>query len=93
MPILLPASRLYRPWQKKYPFLNKAKLNRILNEMTDAAKKGAYYHLWWHPENFGTHPDECLKELETILQHYQMLNKKYSLQSMTMHEAATHFMQ
>ncbi len=85
-PLCLPASRLYRAWTSKSNILNKLKLQRILGEMTFAAKTGGYYHLWWHPHNFGWHPDECLKELEQILQHYRFLHQKYGLQSLTMWE-------
>lgn len=87
LPHQLPASRLYRAWQPKYPLLNKLKLERIKNEMTMAAVTGSYYHLWWHPENFGNYPMECMKELEQIVSHYQMLASKYSFQSLTMFEA------
>lgn len=86
LPVQLPASRLFKPWNPKYPFLNNRKLNRIMNEMTDAAKKGGYYHLWWHPENFGHHPAQCLEELKTILEHYSRLNKEYGFSSLTMQE-------
>ncbi len=88
LPYQLPASRLYRAWQPKYPLLNTLKLDRIKNEMTKAAVTGSYYHLWWHPENFGNYPVECMKELEQIVNHYQMLASKYSFQSLTMFEAA-----
>ena len=86
LPLLLPASRLYRPWKPGQLLQNKLKMSRIFNEMTEAAQKKAYYHLWWHPHNFGNNPQECLNELERIISHYQLLNKKYSFQSLTMNE-------
>ena len=46
LPLHLPASRLYRPWRPKYAIENKLKIKRILKEMTTAAQKGAYYHIW-----------------------------------------------
>ena len=85
-PLQLPAARLYRPWTKRFPFQNKLKLNRILNEMTVAAKNNAYYHLWWHPENFGTHPNECMQELAQIANHFHHLKSKYGMKSLTMQE-------
>jgi len=88
-PLRLPASRLYRAWTSKSNILNKLKLQRILNEMTFAAKNNGYYHLWWHPHNFGWHPDECLKELEQILKHYRSLHLQYGMQSLTMGETKT----
>lgn len=86
MPIQLPSTRLYRPWQPKYKIQNYFKLKRILNEMTETAKNKAYYHLWWHPHNFGRHPHECLNELEQILEHFQKLHKKYGFESLHMQE-------
>lgn len=90
MPLLLPSTRLYRAWQPKYKIQNYFKLRRILNEMTEAARKGYYYHLWWHPHNFGYHPHQCLEELEQILEHYKKLSKQYGFKSMTMHEITQH---
>jgi len=86
LPVQLPASRLYRPWKPSFKFQNKLKLNRILNEMTVAAQKGEYYHIWWHPHNFGNHPEQCLQELSTMLNHYQLLKEKYGFNSMNMKE-------
>ena len=86
LPLQLPASRLYRPWKPGQPLQNKLKMRRILNEMTAAAKRGAYYHIWWHPHNFGNHPEQCLAELQQIANHFNYLHKKYGFQSLTMNE-------
>jgi len=88
LPIQIPASRLLRPWSPKYPFLNWLKLNRIKNEMSQAARDGEVYHLWWHPHNFGNHPQENLADLEKILIHFQNLKKEFGLRSMNMGEVA-----
>lgn len=82
-PVRIPASRLYRAWTNNR-VLNKLKMKRIVSEMTKAAKNGGLYHLWWHPHNFGYHPNECLSELEEILQHHVSLQKKYGLLSLNM---------
>ena len=86
LPLMIPASRLYRSWQSKYKIQNPFKIRRILNEMTEAAKSGAYYHLWWHPHNFGENPKECMEDLIKIVAHYKKLNKKYSFISKNMQE-------
>lgn len=86
LPLHLPSTRLYRPWKPSYPIQNRFKLARILNEMTVAAKRKAYYHLWWHPHNFGNHPAECMQELQQIISHYVSLRKKNDFQSLTMNE-------
>lgn len=86
LPLSLPATRLYRPWKPGQPLQNGLKMRRILNEMTEVAKRKAYYHLWWHPHNFGNNSRECLNELKQIVEHYTKLNKKYGLKSLTMNE-------
>jgi hypothetical protein len=86
LPLHLPATRLYRPWKAGQPVQNTLKMRRILNEMTAAAKKKAYYHLWWHPHNFGNHPQECMNELRRIIDHYCTLRDSYNFQSLTMEE-------
>ena len=93
LPIQLPAARLYRPWRPKYPIENKLKMRRILNEMTAAAKSGAYYHIWWHPENFGHYPTECLQELRTIVNHFNDLHQKYGFETLTMEETTNRLLQ
>ena len=88
-PISVPASRLYRAWTKNR-ILNALKMKRIFSEMTKAAKTGGLYHLWWHPHNFGYHPNECLMELKAILQHYTSLRKEYGLLSLNMQGFRNH---
>lgn len=90
-PVLLPASRLYRPWSNNL-LLNKLKLHRILQEMTVAAKRKQYYHLWWHPHNFGYRPENCLAELGIILAHYTALHHQYGFQSMSMIETKNYLL-
>ncbi len=86
LPIQLPAARLYRPWKPRFPLLNKLKMRRILNEMTEAAQLGGYYHIWWHPENLGNHPEECLSEIRVMLEHFKKLEADYGFESLTMGE-------
>jgi len=88
LPICLPASRLLREYDAKYNFLNVLRLKRVLAEMTYAAKEGKCYHLWWHPENFGTNPTESMKDVMVILQHFKWLKAKYGMVSYNMKEMA-----
>ncbi len=85
-PLLIPASRLLRPFTPKEARLNDWKLKRIFNEMEAAAKTGEVYHLWWHPHNFGNETEQNLADLRKILQHYQTLRDQYGMQSQTMAE-------
>ncbi|MEP2937365.1 MAG: polysaccharide deacetylase [Gilvibacter sp.] len=79
----LPASRFLKP-VSGVKILNKMRLKRVLSEMTKAAKTNSYYHLWWHPHNFGNHPEEAMKELDIIISHYKNLEKEYGMLSLNM---------
>lgn len=81
--LLFPASRFLKPISS-IPILNYLRLKRIMSEMTSAAKKREYYHLWWHPHNFGNNPRKALKELEIIIKHFLFLKKKYKMESLSM---------
>jgi len=69
----VPASCFLRPYKKKLSFLEPQRLRRIKKEMEAAAKKGAIYHLWWHPHNFGKDIDKNLENLQQILDHFNKL--------------------
>lgn len=84
----IPASRFLRPYSHKLSSLEKLRLRRILNDMTAAAKKGAIYHLWWHPHNFGVNLQQNVSFLRSILIHYQQLRRTYAFESLTMSEVA-----
>lgn len=88
LPILLPASRLLRPYHPKEYFLNKWKQRRVFNEMTAAAKENSIYHLWWHPHNFGHYPAQNLALTKQICAHA----KKLKLRTMTMGKLAKYIM-
>lgn len=87
-PVCLPASRLLRPYNPKEYLLNDFKINRIKGEMSRAAEAGEVYHLWWHPHNFGGYPEQSLKGLKSILNHYSLLNDQGKLISRNMSEIA-----
>ena len=82
----IPASRFLRPYSRKLKFLDKLRLNRILKEMTYAAKEKRVYHLWWHPHNFGLNLEENLSFLDKILQHYNKLHSSFEFESLSMKE-------
>lgn len=86
--ILLPASRLLRPYNPKELFLNTMKIQRIKKEMTIAAKNNEVYHLWWHPHNFGNYTRENMEGLVEIANHFKKLQHEYGMVSMNMGEIA-----
>jgi len=82
----VPANRFFRPylpvldaWGGQY-----LKLARIQAEMTQAARAGGTYHLWWHPHNMATHPPRNIAALQAILAHYRHLNTTYGMESIAM---------
>ena len=78
-----PASRFLRP-QHTSGILNGLRLNRIKNEMIQAAKNGEVYHLWWHPHNFGMHTEDSLKTLQAIIDVFSFCRKEFGMKSETM---------
>ena len=78
-----PASRFLRP-HHGFSVMNALRLQRIKNEMTAAAQQSKIYHLWWHPHNFGDHPEASMQALTEIASLYQVLNEEYVMQSVSM---------
>lgn len=81
--ICQPASRFLRP-QHKSELLNNIRLNRIKNEIVQAAKNGEVYHLWWHPHNFGIDTAGAIKTLEAIIEVFSHCRNEYGMESLTM---------
>lgn len=91
LPLCIPASRLLRPYRPGELFLNKLKVTRIKNEIAKAARQRHVYHLWWHPHNFGSHPQESLTALRSILEHFSMCRTRDGFTSLNMGEIAQLF--
>jgi hypothetical protein len=87
-PYNIPASRFLRPWSGRFKALEGLRLRRVLNGMEQAAKRGEVFHLWWHPHNFGQHLTENLAVLRRIAEHFQFLQVRYGMQSLSMAEVA-----
>lgn len=84
----VPASMFLRPWSKRLAWFEPMRMQRMCGAMTDAARSGGVFHLWWHPHNFGINQAENLGVLEALLKHYARLRDDYGMTSMTMHEFA-----
>jgi hypothetical protein len=78
------SSRFLRPYFNKLKFLEKMKISRIKKSMTHAAKNNQFYHLWWHPHNFGQNTEKNFLALEELFNHYKTLNETYNFKSNTM---------
>lgn len=83
-PIIIPASRILRPYSNGNLLFNSVRLGRILSEMEKAAQMGEVYHLWWHPHNFGNNPSACMVELRKILKHFKRMMETYGMESLNM---------
>lgn len=77
----VPGSMFLRPYSKKLRFLEPFKIMRIKYCMKHAAKNGMFYHLWWHPHNFGANTEENLAQLEDLCKYFKKLQSKYGMQS------------
>lgn len=84
----LPASLFLYPWSERHRALAPMRLFRLKRCMTTAARAGSIFHLWWHPHNFGVNTDRNLALLESLLQHYRMLNDRYGMRSSCMGDFA-----
>ncbi len=87
-PYNIPASRFLRPYSAKLSFLDGFRLKRITDAMTHAAQNGELFHLWWHPHNFGVNTKENIIFLTKILKHYKLLEQRFGMKSLTMHEVS-----
>jgi len=87
-PVDVPASRMLRPWRPATRALAPLRRRRIRREMREAAERGECFHLWWHPHNFGAHPEENLAFLRRILEDFADLREAEGMRSATMREAA-----
>lgn len=87
-PVNLPSSRYLRPYSKRLEILESLRLKRILGSLSHAAQVGEVFHLWWHPEDFSENMDDNLRFLDAILKHYQELQMRYRMQSLSMGEVA-----
>ena len=61
---------------------------RIERSMRNAARTGQVFHLWWHPHNFGSHVDDNIAMLRTIMERYRALSEEQGMISRTMGEIA-----
>ena len=80
------ASSFLRPYSERFSFMEKLKMNVIKRSMEYAAARGEFFHLWWHPHNFGVNIEKNISNLMNILLYYKKLEKKYGMKSMNMND-------
>ena len=59
-------------------------MGAIKRGMTEAAKAGRGYHLWWHPHNFGRNLDANMDGLRLIIDHFAVLRDRHGMTSVAM---------
>lgn len=84
----VPASAFLRPYSPKLRHLDPLRRRRLTRAMTTAARSGRLFHLWWHPHNFGRHPRESLAFLDSLLDSFADLRRRYGMESLTMADAS-----
>ena len=86
--VAVPSSRYLRPFMPALAFGEEFRERRIVRAMEGAAVQNRIFHLWWHPEDFASHPKRNLAFLERLLMHFRGLRDRYGMQSLSMLEAA-----
>jgi hypothetical protein len=56
--------------------------------MLHAARTDSFFHLWWHPHNFGVNLEQNLATLEELLRYFSVLRDNYGMRSLTMADIA-----
>jgi len=82
--INVPASNFFRPYNNAVEVFERLKVSRIKRAMTEVARKGGVYHLWWHPHNFGGDVDTNLSQLRSILRHFKFLESEFGMETKSM---------
>jgi hypothetical protein len=85
-PIRIPASFFLRTFDPRLMIFDPLKLQRIKNQIEHAAKYNKMVHLRCHPHNFGSNPEENVRFLRKILDHFQYCKSEYGMKSMNMYE-------
>lgn len=80
----VPASAFLYAWSALAEPLMIMRMHRIKQGMTEAARTGALFHLWWHPHNFGVNIEANLAMLEQVLLHYRRLADTFGMESQCM---------
>jgi peptidoglycan/xylan/chitin deacetylase (PgdA/CDA1 family) len=78
------SSMFLRPYSSRRKSLESARLRRIAGGIQMAAERRGIFHLWWHPHNFGTHTEQNLQFLRSVLEIFSACRQKHGMQSLSM---------
>lgn len=87
------ASFILRPFHPRRALLEPLRRARLRAAVRSAARRGRILHLWWHPHNFGAHPNESLETLRALLEAVCECRTRYGMRSMTMRDVAERVLQ
>jgi hypothetical protein len=83
------SSRFLLPMPTRTRIFGQLCQRRIEAAMRHAAGTDQVFHLWWHPHNFGSHVDDNLAILRTVMERYRALSEEQGMVSRNMGEIAT----
>ena len=84
----IPASAFLRPYSPGRRHLEPLKMRRLVSGLRDAARRGRIFHLWWHPHNFASHPDQSFTFLNKLIEEFDRLAESEGMRSLTMRDVA-----
>lgn len=82
------ASHYMRSYSPRWRALEPLRLRRHQRALVRAARRHEIFHLWWHPHNFGTHLEQNLAALRTLLDVFAQCREHYGMRSLSMCEVA-----
>jgi peptidoglycan/xylan/chitin deacetylase (PgdA/CDA1 family) len=84
----IPGSFFMNPYSPRGKRFERLRLQRIIQNIKQAAVSGEVFHIWWHPHNFGLHPDQNIAFLRRLVEAFCRYRDHYGMRSMSMAEAA-----
>jgi len=84
----IPATTFLRPVSRQTRVLQPLQEARVLRVVREAARFGRIAHLWWHPQNFVTHPQQNLQCLNRLLDELDRLRVSDGMRSLAMGEVS-----
>ncbi|MDB9253343.1 polysaccharide deacetylase family protein [Halorubrum ezzemoulense] len=85
----VPGSQVFRPVHGGWQYTPKgSQQSRAIAGLNRAARTGRIFHLWFHPFNFASNPEQLLTAFETVLAHAESLVQQGRLNVLTMRNVA-----
>jgi hypothetical protein len=80
----VPASAFLRPYSPGRRALEPMRTARIASGLRFAARSTRIFHLWWHPHNFASHPQESFDLLRRVLDEFDRFAQSDGMRSLAM---------